>query len=57
LVRASRSVEREPLVGDASLGFAVQFPRARLTFTCTMRSFETQRERSQFGSLSLAVRL
>jgi hypothetical protein len=56
--RDSRSVEREPLVGDASLGIAVLFPRARLTFTYTMRSkeFETQREGSQFGSLSLAVR-
>ncbi|MDP3418612.1 lipid A deacylase LpxR family protein [Falsiroseomonas sp.] len=56
--RDSRSVGRETLVGDASLGFAVLFPRARLTFTYTMRSkeFETQREGSQFGSLSLAVR-
>lgn len=56
--RDSRSVDREVLVGDASLGFAVLFPRARLTFTYTMRSkeFETQREGSQFGSVSLAVR-
>ncbi|MGK7869856.1 lipid A deacylase LpxR family protein [Falsiroseomonas sp. E2-1-a20] len=56
--RDSRSVEREPLIGDASIGFAVMLPRARLTFTYTMRSkeFETQREGSQFGSLSLAAR-
>lgn len=56
--RDSRSVEREPLVGDASLGFVVLFPRARLTFTYTLRSkeFETQREGSQFGSLSAAFR-
>jgi hypothetical protein len=56
--RDSRSVEREPMVGDASLGFAVLSPRARLTFTYTLRSreFETQREGSQFSSISLAFR-
>ncbi|HEV7267964.1 MAG TPA: lipid A deacylase LpxR family protein [Falsiroseomonas sp.] len=56
--RDSRSVDREPLVGDASLGVAVLFARARLTFTYTLRSkeFETQREASQFGSVSLAIR-
>jgi lipid A 3-O-deacylase len=56
--RDSRSVDREPLVGEASLGFAVLFPGARLTATYTMRGmeFETQREISQFGSLSIAFR-
>lgn len=56
--RESRSVEREPFVGDASLGFALIFESARLTATYTARSkeFETQREISQFGSLSFALR-
>ncbi len=56
--RDSRSVEREPLVGDASLGVALVFPTARLTATYTLRSkeFETQREVSQFGSVSVAFR-
>lgn len=56
--RDSRSVEREPLVGDASLGVAFVFPAARLTATYTLRSkeFETQREVSQFGSVSVAFR-
>jgi lipid A 3-O-deacylase len=56
--RDSRSVDREVLVGDASLGFALIFESARLTATYTIRSkeFETQREASQFGSISLAFR-
>jgi hypothetical protein len=56
--RDSRSVEREPVLGDASLGVALVFPTARLTATYTLRSkeFETQREVSQFGALSVAFR-
>jgi lipid A 3-O-deacylase len=56
--RDSRSVDVEPLVGDASLGFALILERARLTATYTVRSkeFETQRQLAQFGSLSIAFR-
>lgn len=56
--RDSRSVDREPFVGDASLGAAVMIARARLTATYTVRSreFDGQRDASQFGSLSLAFR-
>jgi len=56
--RDSRSVDREVLVGDASLGFALIFESARLTATYTIRSkeFETQREAAQFGSVSIAFR-
>ena len=56
--RDSRSVDREPLVGDASLGFVLIMPTARLTAAYTFRSreFTTQRETAQFGSLSLSFR-
>ena len=56
--RDSRSVEREPLVGDASVGVALVMERARLTATYTVRTreFETQPDFAQFGSLSLAFR-
>jgi hypothetical protein len=56
--RDSRSVDREVLVGDASAGVALIFEGARLTATYTIRSkeFETQREASQFGSVSIAFR-
>ena len=56
--RDSRSVDRENLVTDASLGAALVMPRARPTATDTIRSreFTTQRGAAQFGSLSLAFR-
>lgn len=56
--RDSRSVQREPLVGDASLGVALVMERARLTATYTVRTreFETQPDFAQFGSLSVAFR-
>jgi hypothetical protein len=56
--RESRSVDSEPFVGDASLGFAFFLPRTRLTATYTIRSkeFSTQRDAAQFGSLSVAFR-
>ncbi|WP_424814583.1 lipid A deacylase LpxR family protein [Roseococcus sp. YIM B11640] len=51
-------VDREPLVGDASLGFAIMYRRARLTATYTIRSreFEGQRGNSQYGSIAVAFR-
>lgn len=56
--RDSRSVDKESFVGDASLGFALILPFARLTMTYTARSreFQTQRETAQYGSASLSFR-
>jgi hypothetical protein len=56
--RDSRSVDRQTLVGDASLGFAVFTPFGRVTATYTVRSeeFEKQPQLAQYGSLSLAFR-
>lgn len=56
--RDSRSVDHEPLVGDASLGAVLVLPWARLTYTHTFRSkeFEGQRNRAQFGAGSLSFR-
>jgi len=51
-------VDREPLVGDLSVGFAVMFRRARLTATYTARTqeFTTQGGGSQYGSIAVAFR-
>ncbi|MEN0072876.1 MAG: lipid A deacylase LpxR family protein [Paracraurococcus sp.] len=56
--RDSRSVDKETVVADASLGAALIMPWARLTATYTLRSreFTAQREPAQFGSISLAFR-
>jgi hypothetical protein len=56
--RDSRSVDRQTLVGDASLGFAVFTPFGRITATYTVRTeeFEKQPQLAQFGSLSIAFR-
>ncbi|WP_246524020.1 lipid A deacylase LpxR family protein [Neoroseomonas eburnea] len=56
--RESRSVDREPVVAEGSLGVAIIMPFARLTMTYTARSreFETQRETAQYGSASLSFR-
>ena len=56
--RDSRSVDREPLVGGASLGAVLVLPWARLTYTHTFRSkeFEGQCDRARFGAVSLSFR-
>jgi hypothetical protein len=56
--RDSRGVDRETLVGDASLGAVLITPWARLTLTYTARTreFSTQRETAQFGSVSVTFR-
>jgi lipid A 3-O-deacylase len=56
--RDSRSVDREPLVGDASLGAVLVLPWVRLTYTHTFRSkeYEGQRDRAQLGAVSLSFR-
>jgi hypothetical protein len=56
--RDSRSVDKEPLVGDFVLGAAMIIPWGRLTYTHVFRTteFDGQGETFQFGSLSVSVR-
>jgi lipid A 3-O-deacylase len=54
----SRSVDKNPLVGDFQFGFAVTFEDVRLSYTHVLRSpeFEGQSVRDNFGALSLSIR-
>jgi hypothetical protein len=54
----SASVDKEPLVGDLQIGFAVIIGQARLTYTHVYRTpeFTAQSGADQFGSLSLSFR-
>jgi hypothetical protein len=54
----SRSVERIPGVGDASLGAVAMWGSVRLAASYTFRSreFEAQPRAAQYGSLSLSAR-
>lgn len=56
--RESRSVDKEPLVADFTLGAALVWPWGRLTYTHVFRTteFKGQGETFQFGSLSLSTR-
>lgn len=56
--RDSRSVDKEPLVADFTLGAAVVWPWGRLTYTHVFRTteFKGQGETFQFGSVSLSMR-
>lgn len=56
---SSRSVDREPLVGDAQLGVALVWEYARLAYTHTLRTreFEGQREHDDFGAVTLTTRI
>lgn len=56
--RSSRSVDKEPLVGDFQAGIAFTFDDMRLAYTHVIRSreFETQQENDEFGALTLSVR-
>lgn len=55
--RRSRSVPREPWVGELFVGLAVANQRARLAYTHAYRSreFSGQPEDAEYGSLSLSV--
>nr|WP_296748324.1 lipid A deacylase LpxR family protein [Thioalkalivibrio sp.] len=55
--RSSRSVPREPWVGEVFVGLAVANQRARLAYTHAYRTreFKKQPEDAQYGSLSLSV--
>ena len=56
--RDSPSVDKEPLVYDASIGFDTIYSNTRLSYTLTRRSkeFEGQSDNSVFGSLALTRR-
>ena len=51
-------VDRETLVGDVNLGFALMWKRTRLTATYSVRSreFSTQGNGLQYGSIAMAFR-
>ncbi|MFZ5572656.1 MAG: lipid A deacylase LpxR family protein [Thermodesulfobacteriota bacterium] len=54
--RDSRSVDSEPFIGMASYGFSVRHGRFALNYATTMftDTFKTERENSQFGTVSLS---
>jgi hypothetical protein len=56
--RDSRSVDKEPLVGDLQFGAALTWRNLRLSYTHVLRTreFETQDDTDDFGALSLSVR-
>lgn len=55
--RDSRSVNKEPFVGDVQLGIALTWRGWRLSYTHVMRTreFESQSGRDEFGALSLSM--
>jgi lipid A 3-O-deacylase len=56
--RDSRSVDKEPLVGDLRAGLALTIARVQLAYTQVVRTreFETQDRHDEFGTLSLSFR-
>lgn len=56
--RDSRSVDKEPLVGDLQFGIALTWSDVRLGYTHVLRTreFETQGEADSFGGFSLSMR-
>ena len=56
--RDSRSVDKEPLVGDLQFGIALTWRNLRLSYTHVLRTreFETQDEADDFGAFSLSMR-
>jgi hypothetical protein len=55
----SRSVEKEPLIGDLQYGLVLEWPVVRLSYTHVWRTreFENQDTDDQFGALSISVKL
>jgi len=53
----SHSVDKKILVGDAQLGFALIFPRFRITYTQVLRTieFDGQDKPHHFGAISLTA--
>ncbi|MGD9536341.1 MAG: lipid A deacylase LpxR family protein [Alphaproteobacteria bacterium] len=56
--RDSRSVDKEPLVGDVQFGIAVLWRSVRLAYTHVLRTqeFKGQTERDDFGAFSFSLR-
>lgn len=56
--RDSRSVEKEPLVGDLAIGAVAILGGTRIAYVHTFRTkeFEGQRQGAQWGSVSLSLR-
>ncbi len=54
----SHSVDKKPLVGDLQAGFAILFPRFRITYTHVIRTreFDGQPEGDRFGAISITAR-
>jgi len=57
--RDSRSVDSEPFVGMASYGFSVRHGRFTMSYALTYftKTFETERESPEFGTVSLSWNL
>ena len=57
--RSSHSVDRKDWVGDVQVGLVLTWGRYRLSFSNIFRSdeFEEQHDSSEFGSISLSVRM
>jgi hypothetical protein len=55
--RDSRSVDKEPLVGDLQFGFALTWSNMRLGYTHVLRTreFKTQGDARKFGAVSLSI--
>lgn len=55
--RNSRSVDKEPLVGDLQFGIALTWSNVRLSYTHVLRTreFETQDETDDFGAFSVSI--
>jgi hypothetical protein len=56
--KSSRSVDKQPIVADGSLGAALLLPWGRIAYVHTFRTqeFEGQATLAEFGTLSLSVR-
>lgn len=56
--RDSRSVNKNPLVGDLQLGLVLDWPVIRLSYTHVLRTreFRTQDSKDYFGALSMSVK-
>ncbi|MFP4686880.1 MAG: lipid A deacylase LpxR family protein [bacterium] len=57
-IRDSRSVDREPLVGDAQLGFVVTWTDYRLSYTHVFptKEFKTQEKSDDYGAITFGAR-
>lgn len=56
--RDSRSVDKEPLIGDLQFGLVLDWPAARLSYTHVLRSdeFKTQKSKDDFGAFSVSIK-